>query len=134
MNLVINKGELDRFKRRATRRYPNEHLEALWGRVDGSLIYVERIVKIRYTDADSNELSYEAEDIMKSREEAKSFGLIWLGTIHTHCGMSSCSHNSNSDNLSALALCEKVFGVLHLWKKDGRLRSEVSWSLPTTYV
>jgi proteasome lid subunit RPN8/RPN11 len=78
----IDNRVLRAFRRRALRKYPNEYVRVLWGKIDNDVarIYCTAPVNVHYSD--SNEVDFNADDDFGALVGAD---LIQLGTIHSHC-------------------------------------------------
>ncbi len=141
MQANIVRSELQKFRRRAWRRYPNEHIEALFGHFLAGVATVSMIYELDSKDAKTDSIDLHDDALEDAQAIAKKFGLRFLGTIHTHPGYASCSHASACDLESSVADGEILFGVYHL-HDDGPLRrrkSAVNFSCPwepviTTFI
>ncbi len=81
--IVVDKKEEGKFRRRAIRHYPLEHMEALWGTVRGDILYIHAFIKVDHKPA-ARTISYDDTELDEHEEDAAEIGLVYLGTIHTH--------------------------------------------------
>jgi proteasome lid subunit RPN8/RPN11 len=110
------------FVRRALRRYPNEYMEAVWGRVLADSILICAITGVEHK-ATQSEIDYEPEDA----SEQDITKLQYLGTIHSHPDDSAC-HPSETDWRDALINEELLMGILAINKRKIRRRTRgVFW-------
>ena len=89
MRITCSKTELRKFKVRAGRRYPHEYIETLWGVLHGKRGCNVLLVKVIPQKGKAHTCSSAGsdEDFAKYlKASAKSTGLMFLGTIHTHNG------------------------------------------------
>jgi len=116
---------------RAWRRYPEtEYIEAIFGkrikhdRFDVALYY-------EFTHLSGRGWCY-YEDEMTDwlREEASDLGLEYLGTIHSHNGLNTCSHFSETDIRTHIRNDDIVSAVTYLYRSAGRRHSEVNYGTP----
>jgi proteasome lid subunit RPN8/RPN11 len=82
--IVVDKKEEAKFRRRAMRSYPLEHIEALWGQIRGDILYICAFVRVDVETATKNALYYDEQEMDFHEEDAREAGLHFLGTIHTH--------------------------------------------------
>jgi proteasome lid subunit RPN8/RPN11 len=135
MKVIVSKAELDKFRRRAIKSYPNERIELLWGKrrgLDTFEIFLfdqvkhERGRKWCKSDEDDHEISI---------QEAQDRGFVILGTIHTHPNRDeACPSESDFDD--ALEQGEVISGICAIWenKKTGKLKSRVRFWGPLVGV
>lgn len=82
MKLLINDGELDRFKRRASRGYPREVYAILLGkRLANSTFKIARIVIPPVVEATYD---YVIPDYSEIDKIIGSSGLEYIGSLHSH--------------------------------------------------
>ncbi len=81
--IIVDTKEEARFRRRALTHYPLEHLEALWGKVRGDILYIHAFVKVDHKPGHIT-LKYDDIELDEHAEDAAEIGLEYLGTIHTH--------------------------------------------------
>ncbi len=132
MQAYILRKELQKFLRRAWRRYPTEHIEALFGLYHNGEATVTMVYELDSKDADQVSIDLHDDAIDDAIEIAKKFNLRFLGTIHTHPGYAYCSHASSCDLESSVADGEILFGVYHLYDDgpDKRRKSQVTFMCP----
>ena len=135
MKVIVAKSELDKFRRRALKSYPNERIELLWGKRCGRDCFVIHLFdQVKHkrgrrwceSDEDDHEISI---------QEAQDKGLIVLGTIHTHPNRDE-ANPSEADFDSAVEQFEVISGICCVWedKKSGKLKSRVRWWGPLVGV
>jgi len=121
--------ELERFRRRARKRYPEEYIETLWGRIEPDAFYVEKFVPVPFRRYGRLSIEYDKADALKLfGEQASKLGLIWIGSIHSHPD-SSGPEPTDTDNAGARQDGEHVFAIYELSRPENskRLRSKTVW-------
>lgn len=146
MILVVPKKTEQLHVQRAWKQYPRrETIEALFGK---------RTSKGRYDlaafyefpcdgdpkDCDTEEQSsahthqtgccYDEDHVEWLREEAQELGFEFLGTIHSHIGLNSCSHFSETDIRAHIDHGELISAVTFLFIHKRRRQSEVTYGCP----
>lgn len=96
--IVVHQSVLRGFRKRALAAYPKEHIESVWGRVEGLRVMVYAIQPLAYRSTET-EVTIPEESIEEDVEAAKDAGFAVLGTIHTHPDFScnSCGHRERAD-------------------------------------
>lgn len=82
--IVVDRRVEQAFRRRAIAQYPNEMIEALWGKFVGDEIHIYAFMGVRARYASPVIVSYEEEDLDCHEDESREYGLELVGTIHTH--------------------------------------------------
>jgi proteasome lid subunit RPN8/RPN11 len=139
MDIKVSRRSLDRFRRRARKRYPVEYLEILLGHVTGTEIEIVKSVPIKHTctltSDDEKTLDYKAGDLEFIQLKAEKEGLVWIGSIHSH--PDSENTPSESDNQSVIDDGEHAFGIYSFHKnpKSGHFnRSKTCFYFPQIAV
>ena len=134
MKITCSKSELRKFKVRAGRRYRDEYIETLWGLRKGKSGCNVLLVSVipQTGTAHACEASGSDDDFAKYlKATAKSTGLTYLGTIHTHNGNIHEEIPSGADNLGAIASGEYFFAIDCIHRApSGRLRHDVKFWFP----
>lgn len=110
--VVIDKRILEAFKRRCLKRYPNERLEVLLGKIVGDQAHVHSLQDIAHK---SRRLECESDEDIEYSEH--------IGTIHSHPDI-DCTP-SNTDIETAIDEGEKIFGICSIRRKNNR--RFISW-------
>jgi proteasome lid subunit RPN8/RPN11 len=119
--IVVDRRAEAGFRRRAIKALPNEHMETMWGTIDGTTAYVHVFMAIEHKGAPDS-ISYEERDLIQQAREARSLGYILLGTIHTHPDRDVAMF-SEADAIDAFEREEIMFGICAIeLKKRRRLR------------
>lgn len=126
---VFPKAHLRRFRLRATRAYPKEYIELLFGSKSGSRFIIQHLETLKHK-ATRSILEFDNdhfEDVV-AQTIAKT-GLEFLGTIHTHT--QGLPEPSEMDNVWAIYCEEHVFAINMITKtKSGRPKHALSLWLP----
>jgi proteasome lid subunit RPN8/RPN11 len=122
--IVVDKKEEARFRRRALHHYPMEHLEALWGKVHGDILYIHAFVKVDHKPGKIT-LKYEDTELDEHEEDAQEAGLSYLGTIHTHPNCNEARFG-DTDLEQTQDSSDAVMGICGIQttkkeKKDGKI-------------
>ena len=131
MILVIDRKQLEAFRRECKRAYPNETVAVLFGERIEHGLRIDRIERIDFT-GDENGLAIQDRHIRSSKIKALRQQSDWLGTIHSHgstAESSSCPHLSDTDIRSAIEYGEAICGVVHVY--DEGKKTEICWQVPT---
>src|SRR5271154_903650 len=107
LKIRVAKTVLRGFRRRALKRYPKELMEMIWGKVtsQGVDIFAFHPVEHKPSKLSCEYTSHTESDIEAQRdEEAPSFNLEVLGTIHSH---PDCSDASPSEADWELTVIDK---------------------------
>jgi proteasome lid subunit RPN8/RPN11 len=125
VQITVAKDALRNFRRRATRRYPKECIETLWGLKNGHW----RITEFRPIPHDgSRRAVYFNDDDAKFG--ARDGKLTRVGTIHTHTILGSDCSPSEHDWDDCANLNELITGICTVEKsKTGRLHTRVRFFL-----
>lgn len=131
LKIVAPRAALRQFRAECRRKYPKEHVGALFGHraPDGSVM-ITRIAPVPHTSTNGH-VDYDTGALQKSKTTAIKDGEEWLGTIHSHCYVASnptCWHLSETDINSAIMDGETICGLVYVYAR-GR-RSDVSWYIP----
>jgi proteasome lid subunit RPN8/RPN11 len=126
MVLKVNQQALQAFRRHACEVYPREYVEILAGTVSKKgEIRIERFYQIEQTLRPKYVL-YTAEEIDQVRKKAKAWGLMMLGSIHSH--PNADDHPSEQDNQESYSQGELVFGILSVRAaSSGRKHTTLAW-------
>lgn len=84
LRVIVDRRAEQAFRRRAIAKYPNEMMEALWGRYVGDEVHIFAFMGVPAKYASPTQVQYEEEDLDSHEDEAKEYNLELLGTIHTH--------------------------------------------------
>lgn len=132
MKVVIDKRVLAGFRRRAWRKFPKEHMEALFGRIYKDTIHITLFYDFPHKSSVWH-CSYDQDEIEALRVEAEHLGLKYLGGIHTHTGLKTCEHMSPIDHITSLSDGDPISGILYL-TRSGRSRSRINFYVPSEQV
>jgi proteasome lid subunit RPN8/RPN11 len=91
--IVVDKKEEEKFRRRALDHYPFEHIEALWGRVRGDVLYICAFMAMEHK-VTIKTIHYSDQELDDHEDDARDAGMEFLGTIHTH---PDCADNRFGD-------------------------------------
>jgi proteasome lid subunit RPN8/RPN11 len=117
--VVVDKKEERNFRRRALGHYPNEYIEALWGRIHGDTLYVVAFVRMEHK-GHRRSIEYEDSELDEHEDDAREAGMSFLGTIHTHPNFSD-TRFGDADLASAQESQELVMGILAIeTSRDGK--------------
>ncbi len=125
----IHKNILRAFKLRAWSHYPNEYIEAMYGRVTvaGFDIHLFAPVDISFAAVDHLYYDHNPESI---DDHEKLTGSQFLGYIHTHIGKRTCEHLSLCDYEDALKNQELITATCLLYKTNGRKYAVTHFEIP----
>lgn len=129
MNVTIDRRVLANFRRRAWRAYPYEHMEAILGHRNGGDVDITMFYHFPHV-ATVWECRYDRDEIDRIKDEAARLGLQYVGGIHTHTGLKSCEHASQTDHIEGVAEGSIVEAILYL-TKAGRSRSRLNFYIPS---
>lgn len=132
MKVVIDKRVLANFRKRAWRKWPKEHMEALFGRRLKNEVHITVFYHFPHRGTVWH-CTYELDEIERLREEASQLGLEYLGAIHTHTGLKTCEHMSEMDHQTSLADGDVISGILYL-TKAGQRRSRINFYIPSEKI
>jgi proteasome lid subunit RPN8/RPN11 len=114
MKVLVSPSEIKKFKRRVLKKFPNEHMELLWGKKIGKDEYqvflFDRIPHL----GTPRTVYYDSDEFEVSRQSAEANGYVLLGSIHSHplCQDAAPSEQDYDDSLehgemiSGIALVE----------------------------
>ncbi len=122
MRVVVDKGVLRSYVRRALRAFPKEYMASVWGRVVADEIHVCLLTHIAHLGT-NGACFYDEEELKGHDEEAREVGLRWLGTIHSH--PQDCAAPSVADVETAATDGELVLGICSITKAAGSKRRKV---------
>jgi proteasome lid subunit RPN8/RPN11 len=111
--VVVSRLLVQNFTRRASRRYPNEYLESIFGRIRGETVYIHAFYPMDHT-ADTQGVAYEESEVEGAAETAEEERMEWIGTIHSHPEASAVP--TPHDLLSAASDLERVMGICSIEK------------------
>lgn len=130
MKFIVDRSDVERFKRRARAAAPNEYVELIFGTVSDSTVKATRFERIKHR-ATKRQISYEIEDFDRVvSEQVDDEGLIYIGTVHSH--PNGCPEPSYTDNDNARIENELVFGIYGL-PNEGK-RGVMKWWLTQNEV
>ncbi len=147
--IIFPKDLYRAFKKQARAAYPLEHIEAVAGQYQpwSNTVHIHALLDMahrRHPDGGGLSLVEEEDneynEIEFCRKWAEELGYMFLGTIHTHPGDTTCKAMSTTDHYNGWADRELISGVLHLYKvgqeptgnhKDHRRwYSRLAWWIP----
>jgi proteasome lid subunit RPN8/RPN11 len=126
--IVVDKKEEAKFRRRAMRSYPLEHIEALWGQVRGDILYICAFIRMDIERATVKTLYYDEQEMDFHEEDAREAGLHFLGTIHTHPNCDD-TRFGDTDLENAQETQETVMGICAVTKnkRTGRKATDIAY-------
>lgn len=130
MKIVLPRVAFNAFREVAYTVYPKEHLTALIGLVAGGSVEVTNFLEIPHTHPRKDTITYGEDDLNSTKMRAVRQGKRFIGTIHTHPGIDSCSHPSRSDMESGVNDGELLMGILYVWKEGRKFRSSLEFFEP----
>lgn len=119
--VVVARGLVKNFARRAAKRYPLEYIESIFGRVKGDTVYIHAFYPLDHT-ANTQAIAYSEGAVENAMEAAEEERMEWLGTIHSHPETPAVP--TPSDLLSAASDLERVMGICSI-EKRGRTKIRV---------
>ena len=123
LKVVVDRREEAKYRRRAIRAYPNEYLEATWGFIRGTTIYICIFMPMEHVGT-PDYICFEDDDLDQHGDEAKEEKLELIGTIHSHTTEDLSGEPSLLDIYSSTAAIETVIGICAIQKQEsGRLRT-----------
>jgi proteasome lid subunit RPN8/RPN11 len=132
MTVEVYRSELNKFILRGARLYPLEHIEAMFGSYRSGHAVVSLFYPMDYAGSTRTSCLFDEEDepeeIDLLNQIAREHGLRFLGTVHTHPGMNTCSHPSETDVDTFIEWGEIVSGTVNIfrWKGEGHAMFHVS--------
>lgn len=132
MAILCSRRELRGYKRRATKAFPKEYLELLFGTIRGDRITVEKSVHIPQC-ATRFWVNWKSDDQLEDTIVAMEsvHGLEFVGTIHSHTISHELSHiPSDADNDSAHHWEERVFAIDIITKRKGKFQHKIAFFEP----
>ncbi len=128
-NVHVNSRILGAYRRRAKLAWPQEHLEALFGKVYKNGYHIHVFYPFPHKGG-RYAVVYDEDDITRLRQEAEDLKLVMLGTIHTHPGIRQCQHPSVHDRQQALLETAVIEGVCNTYKKEGKMHANIEFYVP----
>ena len=128
--IIIHQYLLNKFKRKALKIYPNEHIQAILGKLSNDTLYINALVDLSGIEhigsGDEVSVLYERPEI----EIEYQTGLKYFGNIHSHPDGPLCHSKTDwhafheSMHLDTIdgggyqyeVLCEHVMGILQINK------------------
>jgi proteasome lid subunit RPN8/RPN11 len=80
----VCREEEAKMRRRMLRALPCEHIETIWGKIEQSTLHICVFMPVDIDKQSPVAVEYDEVEIDHSEDEAKLFGMIHLGTIHSH--------------------------------------------------
>lgn len=126
--VILAKKLLASFRKKAQSSYPNEVMNTLWGKLEGSTAIVEELHDfdqhatgqlVNYTDADTM--------------APAGRGIRFLGTIHTHPDCTDASPSA-ADWTDAFGAGEHIFAVMKIVKHNNKFKTEVAFWEPRPQI
>lgn len=125
INFHILKSDIAKFARWVKKYYPKEVLTVMIGDKEGGSFNVRSLTKPII--GSRNTVQYNDEEWEDVVEEIKTrTGERFLGTIHSHPDEKAPARPSVYD-INNAAGNEKVYGVVSVWKEEGRLRTDTQF-------
>jgi len=125
MKVQVDKAVLAGYRRRALRRFPNEYMETIWGKVSKEAIQICAFYPIDHK-GQQEWLEYEPADVedQKERQDGPDHPkLQYLGSIHSH--PDADGEPSEADWQSSRQDGERVMGIYQIVRNGGRKRGKV---------
>lgn len=146
MRVTVDRKQLQRFRARALKTYPQEYIEVVLGENRGDHLVIKKFVQIAHkatkTDqlcsvcgqaTDQRSLDYTEDEMETCKRMARDEGLQILGSIHSHPDQQADTYPSDTDNASCTTY-DLLLGIMAIWKAGKRKRSSVKWWLPQQSV
>lgn len=84
MKVQVSRSVLNGYRKRALRKYPDEYMESIFGRIDGQKIVILAFYPIEHKGT-PEKCEYEAVSVEEQQDgEDCPPKMKWLGTIHSH--------------------------------------------------
>ena len=128
--VFIDKRTLRAFCRRARRAYPNEHLEALFGKALKSGYYVHIFYPFPHKGT-RYMACYETDELARLHQEAEDMKLKMIGSIHTHVGIKQCDHPSIGDHVQGIEDGEELLGVCNIYVRNKKTHTTFTFCVPS---
>jgi len=133
--VVIDKEVLNAFKGRASRAFPLEYAEVLWGYIEDDVAFICVLDRVSVAEAELEGIEYDS--LVDYGETDPKTGLVALGSIHTHPQDISddpelviVCEPSDQDLSSVAEEQEMLFGILTLKRLNDRRLTSLCFFLP----
>ncbi len=121
MKVQVARNVLDGYRRRALKKYPDEYMESIFGRVDGQTILIMAFYPIEHKGT-PEKCEYETAAIDEQQDGTDCPpNMKWLGTIHSHPDASA--HPSGADWETARIDGELVSGIYQILPTRGKRKT-----------
>jgi proteasome lid subunit RPN8/RPN11 len=84
MKVQVSRSVLSGYRKRALKKYPDEYMESIFGRVDGQTVLILAFYPIEHKGT-PEKCEYDAASVDEQKDgEDCPPKMKWLGTIHSH--------------------------------------------------
>lgn len=118
MKIQVSRSVLNGYRKRALKKYPDEYMESIFGRIDGQKIVILAFYPIEH-EGSPDQCKYETASVDEQKDgEDCPPKMKWLGTIHSHPDCEGCP--SEADWETARMDGEVVSGIYQILpRKNG---------------
>jgi proteasome lid subunit RPN8/RPN11 len=121
MRVQVSRSVLNGYRKRALKKYPDEYLESIFGRIDGQVIRILAFYPMEH-DGSPDACRYETVVVDEQKDgEDSPPKMKWLGTIHSH--PDAQGHPSEADWESARMDGEIVSGIYQILPHKGKRKT-----------
>ena len=124
MKVQVSRSVLNGYRKRALKKYPDEYMESIFGRVDGQKIVILAFYPLDH-EGSPDQCKYETASVDEQKDgEDCPPKMKWLGTIHSHPDCEGCP--SEADWETARMDGEVISGIYQILpRKVGRKLGKV---------
>jgi proteasome lid subunit RPN8/RPN11 len=128
--IIVDQRLLRGFRKRALEAYPKEHLESIWGKIDGLNLKIYSIHPYEKEHATGSSVTVSGKHVDEDQDEANENGLQVLGGIHTHPGLpGEGAAPSEQDWSDAREHNELLIGICGIHKNKTRRSTRIRFYL-----
>lgn len=134
MQVFVHRGQLQYFRAKARKHYPNEIQAILVGTKRGNSVEVAYFAYPQYEVSNKSEVTADVHSLQEIHDDAAAEGLTVVGSIHTHPDwppiMSPTDYKGHVDDGDAVSgIVEVTNGKTRVvfWQHDKALRCDLKY-------